>query len=464
MLLHAGGLEISHFLPEKSTAEFDLVFDVKADGWFHLLRAFGDLPIETAIVFSSIAGRFGNGGQTDYSAANDLLCKSVSSMRSTRPGTRGIAIDWTAWADIGMASRGSIPKMMALAGIDMLPPAIGIPVVRHEITAGGTGGEIVVAGALGAFVSDVVELDRAAVEAAVAGTGVMVGQVMPARNGDDGIVVMTDLDPTLQPFLHDHRIDGTPVLPGVMGTEAFAEAAQLLAPGWQVEAIEDVEFLAPFKWYRDEPRRVEVRVRVHPDGGRLVADCRLEGRRNLAGQPEQVTTHFTGRVILGPTSTDLGEAPLLPQAGPLVTAEAIYRVYFHGPAYQVLAGVWRNEETTIGEFAADLPANHAGGSGSPLLIAPRLIELCFQTAGVAELAVDGSLGLPKRFRRLQVAPDASEATARHAVVTAGAAGGVDAIVLDDAGRILLRLDGYETVGLPGAASADLLVPLEVALR
>ena len=67
-----------------------------------------------------------------------------------------------------MASRGSIPKMMALAGIDMLPPAIGIPVVRHEITAGGDGGEIVVAGALGAFVTDVVDLDRAAVAAAVA--------------------------------------------------------------------------------------------------------------------------------------------------------------------------------------------------------------------------------------------------------------------------------------------------------
>ena len=139
VLLHAGGLEISRLLPDKSPAEFDLVFDVKADGWFHLLHALGDVPIGAALVFSSIAGRFGNGGQTDYSAANDLLCKSVSSFRTTRPETRGIAIDWTAWEGIGMASRGSIPKMMALAGIDMLPPAIGIPVVRREITAGGTG-------------------------------------------------------------------------------------------------------------------------------------------------------------------------------------------------------------------------------------------------------------------------------------------------------------------------------------
>ena len=63
--------------------------------------------------------------------------------------TRGIAIDWTAWAGIGMASRGSIPKMMEVAGIDMLPPEIGVPVVRRELTAAGPGGEVLVAGALG---------------------------------------------------------------------------------------------------------------------------------------------------------------------------------------------------------------------------------------------------------------------------------------------------------------------------
>ena len=102
-------------------------------------------------MFSSIAGRFGNGGQTDYSAANDLLCKSMSHMR--RRDTRGVAIDWTAWASIGMASRGSIPKMMEVAGIDMLPPEVGVPVVRRELTAAGTGGEVLEAGALGVLPS-----------------------------------------------------------------------------------------------------------------------------------------------------------------------------------------------------------------------------------------------------------------------------------------------------------------------
>ena len=46
-----------------------------------------------------------------------------------------------------------------------------------------------------------------------------------------GLTIETTLDPKTQPFLYDHQINGTPVLPGVMGIEAFAEAAQRHAPG-----------------------------------------------------------------------------------------------------------------------------------------------------------------------------------------------------------------------------------------
>jgi hypothetical protein len=456
VLLHAGGLEISRLLPDKSPAEFDLVFDVKVDGWFNLLHGLGAMPIGAAVVFSSIAGRFGNGGQTDYSAANDLLCKSISWFRSTRPETRGVAIDWTAWAGIGMASRGSIPKVMALAGIDMLPAEVGVPVIRREVTAGGRGGELVVAGALGVLL----ETPGSPPEApASAGVGPMIGDVQEVEGG---LVVVTELDPATQPFLHDHRIDGTPVLPGVMGMEAFAEAATLLAPGWQVAAIEDVEFLAPFKWYRDEPRRLEVHANGTRDGDRFVVDCRLVGRRTLPGQPERMTTHFTGRVVLTQTAGDLGTGPA-PQApaGPVAAPEEIYRVFFHGPAYQVLGRVWHVDDATVGELAGALPAGHQGG---PLLAAPRLAELCFQTAGVAELAACGELGLPHRVRRLEVAPGAAEEAELRAVVTAGAGGGIDAVVVDDMARVLVRLTGYETVALPGAAAPADVLALEAALR
>ena len=104
VLLHAGGLEISRALPDKEPGEYDLVFDVKADGWFNLLSGLADVPIGATVAFSSIAGRFGNAGQTDYSAANDLLCKSGLAFRTTSPGNLGNRTDWTAWGDIGMAT------------------------------------------------------------------------------------------------------------------------------------------------------------------------------------------------------------------------------------------------------------------------------------------------------------------------------------------------------------------------
>ena len=94
----------------RTRSEFDLVFDVKADGWFNLLNAIGNMPLGATVAFSSVAGRFGNAGQCDYSAANDLLCKITSSFRTTRPETRGIVIDWTAWGGIGMATAGPFPR------------------------------------------------------------------------------------------------------------------------------------------------------------------------------------------------------------------------------------------------------------------------------------------------------------------------------------------------------------------
>jgi biotin carboxyl carrier protein len=149
VLLHAGGIEISKPLDAKEPKEFNLVFDIKADGFFSLLKAAQGMPIGATVAFSSVAGRFGNSGQADYSAANDLLCKITSSMRAWRPATRAIVIDWTAWGGIGMATRGSIPKIMEMAGIDILPPEAGIPTIRRELTAGGTRGEIVVGQGLG---------------------------------------------------------------------------------------------------------------------------------------------------------------------------------------------------------------------------------------------------------------------------------------------------------------------------
>ena len=462
VLLHAAGLERSHFLPDKDPREFDLVFDVKADGWFNLLHAIGGMPLGATVAFSSIAGRFGNGGQTDYSAANDLLCKFTSSFRTTRPLTRGIVIDWTAWGGIGMATRGSIPKMMELAGIDMLPAEAGVPWIRRELTTGATRGEVVAGARLGAMLNewDVTGgLDAVALEASTAklpAQGPMVGKIT-GMGLYNGLTMETTLDPTVQPFLNDHRIDGTPVLPGVMGIEAFAEAALCVHPGWHVEAVEEVSFLAPFKFYRDEPRTVTIQAFFYPQGDKLVADCRLIGRRALPNQAQpQETTHFTARVRVRRQTNEAvtGTGPL-PSTEAIVQAAQIYRIYFHGPAYQVLERAWWDGTRMIGQMAAGLPGNHQP-SDRPTLMAPRLIELCFQTAGLWEIGEHSRMGLPHHVHNVSWlrAPQSAVGPLYAMVTPHPEQDSFDAEVVDTAGNRYVRLGGYSTAALPDGLDAE----------
>ncbi len=467
VLLHAGGIEISRAMTEKAPEEFDRVFDIKADGFFSLLRAARGLPIGATVSFSSVAGRFGNSGQTDYSSANDLLCKLSSSMRRWRPETRAIVIDWTAWGGIGMATRGSIPRIMEMAGIDMLPPEVGIPTIRRELTAGGVRDEIVVGLRLGILTQEFDEhggLDPEKVAAVLAAREhplMMIGAVRSAGLYS-GVVAETALDPATQPFLYDHKIEGTPVLPGVMGTEGFAELAGLLAPGFRVARIEHERLDSPVKFHRSQPRTLKLKAVVRPvGGGELIARTELSSVFQPAvapghtPPPAQETVHFRAEVRLarGEAPQSQVELPRDNDMARVVERHEIYKVYFHGPAYQVLDKVLLTDDMAIGLMSTDLPPDSSPPDAEQV-VDPRMLELCFQTAGVWEIAHSEQMALPSSLDGLEVYRHLSQAEGAqiYAIITPVEAGAAfDAQVVDDNGNVYLSLSGYRTSKLPGTA-------------
>jgi Polyketide synthase dehydratase N-terminal domain/Polyketide synthase dehydratase domain len=277
--------------------------------------------------------------------------------------------------------------------------------------------------------------------------------------------IETTLDPKVQPFLYDHQIDGTPVLPGVMGVEAFAEAALALVPQWHCESIEDVSFLAPFKFYRHEPRTVTVETVIQPDGERLVAQCRLVGFRSLPNQTEpQQTTHFTGRVVLTRKPPQPIAGTPLKVEGAEINGSDIYRLYFHGPAYQVVQKAWWNGKEMVGLLAGDLPSNHQPAD-LVSAIGPRLIELCFQTAGIWEIGIEGRMGLPLHVDRLTISPITESSGPLYArVVRKPEQNSFDAEVIDGSGNRVVRLTGYHTISRPDPIDDQKLKPLQMAMR
>jgi hypothetical protein len=88
-------------------------------------------------------------------------------------------------------------------------------------------------------------------------------------------------------------------------------------------------------------------------------------------------------------------------------------------------------------------------------MAPRLIELCFQTAGLWEMATKGVMALPLAIGSVTTysQPEAAEGGRLYALATPvddGAA--FDAQVVDEAGNVYVDLKGYRTVQLPGSVT------------
>jgi hypothetical protein len=290
----------------------------------------------------------------------------------------------------------------------------------------------------------------------------MIGQIT-GMGVHSGLTAQTTLDPVTQPFLNDHRIDGTAVLPGVMGIEAFAVLAQLAAPDLHVAGVEQMEYLAPVKFYRDEPRTLTLRAVIRPAGNDMVADCSLSASRNVKGdETPRWTTHFTGSVRLTaePPACERDETPTK-RPDLSVPHDDIYRVYFHGPAYQVLDEGWRYNGGAIGQFAADLPAGHVPET-DPTATEPRLAELCFQTAGLWEIGATGQMSLPAHADLIVTLGRPQPGVPLFAVVHPTGDGGFDCRVVDASGDVLVRMDGYRTVQV-GPLADDMLGPIRTAM-
>jgi hypothetical protein len=113
-------------------------------------------------------------------------------------------------------------------------------------------------------------------------------------------------------------------------------------------------------------------------------------------------------------------------------------------------------------MAKSLP-NHHHPPDRPTLMAPRLIELCFQTAGLLEMDLHNQLGLPMHVDRVSVwrTPGPADEPLIAVVTPDPEQGSYDAEVVDANGNRYVSLRGYRTVALPDSIDAKPLnVPMD----
>jgi pimaricinolide synthase PimS1 len=208
---------------------------------------------------------------------------------------------------------------------------------------------------------------------------------------DGGLVLSGRISLSTHPWLADHAVLGTVILPGT----AFAELALAAGKRLGAEAIESLTLQAPM--VLPESAAVSLQVSVEPadeQGGRAISiHSRGEGD-DVDGAGEWIL-HASGS--LGPQGPELPEpfASWPPEGAEPIAIDGLYERlaalgFEYGPAFQGLAAAWSDGDDIYAEVS--LPEEQREEAGR-FAIHPALLDAAFHAVLAASLA-SGEEGAP----------------------------------------------------------------------
>jgi NAD(P)-dependent dehydrogenase (short-subunit alcohol dehydrogenase family)/acyl carrier protein len=132
VLIHGAGVIEDKKLVDKSADSFDRVVGTKVDPILTLARVLDLERLRLTVLFSSIAGVFGNAGQGDYAAASEILNRFACRLAGRATG-RVVSINWGPWIGAGSMVTRDVAGMFAEKGIDLISVTAGREAAWREI-------------------------------------------------------------------------------------------------------------------------------------------------------------------------------------------------------------------------------------------------------------------------------------------------------------------------------------------
>ncbi|MDB1090388.1 SDR family NAD(P)-dependent oxidoreductase [Streptomyces sp. ACA25] len=275
---------------------------------------------------------------------------------------------------------------------------------------------------------------------------------------DGGIVLTGRLSPSARPWLAEHIVRRTVLLPGTALLElALAAADRIGASG-----VEELTLEAPLALPVDGA--VEVRVTVgaaEDDGRRAVAlHARTDGdwTRHAAGVLGDVPD-------AGPVAGEFPPAGAEPADVAAVYADLADAGFGYGPAFQGLQAAWRRGEGPAAEVFAEVELPAGVTDADRCAVHPALLDAALHAIGVGGLITEPAHGgLPFAWARVRVFARGTRAV-RARISRVGEAGAL-AVELSDADGLpvavigSLRLRPAAAPAVPDALFETEWVPVE----
>ncbi|PTY00862.1 beta-ketoacyl synthase [Verrucomicrobia bacterium LW23] len=386
-IVHGAGLLEDKRIEDKTTAQFDTVFDTKVHGLRHLLQAVSKDPLKAIAYFSSVSGRFGRRGQIDYSIANEVLNKVAQAQALALSACRVVSLNWGPWEG-GMVTPG-LRREFEKEGVGLIPLQEGARAFVAEFLAVPGVGAVEVT--LGSVLAEPESTSQA--------TATSEGPVMAAP----AVVASHKISAAAIPVLRAHQLAGRSVVPLALMMEWFAEAAASRGTG-TLNGLERVQVLKGLTLEKNgvlEARIIAGSLVVDKDTLlplELVSsqDGRVHARATAIYTASGSST-VTGTRVVPPQVPQPQLSDLLPYR--LTAARAYRDILFHGPELQAIThiGGWSKEGMIATANVAPAPSEWIAGRTTPWHTDPLVIDAAFQLAILWCQEALGSPSLPSRL-------------------------------------------------------------------
>jgi len=416
-VVHGAGVIEDKRLADKRSDSWSRVVDTKVIGALLLQKYVDPAALKFFTVFSSVAGRYGNSGQSDYATANELMNRLCIALQA-RWGEH-VAVSALCWGPWGATKFGAgmvtaeTEAKFAEKGVRLVSAALGRRLFRQELArTAGTPVEVVCGEA--PWESREAQLGRIQMVSASAPMsaaadadnrpelGPLLGRGVPVARPTGERVLPLRLDPARHLYLQEHALDGKMVLPAAAALELMAEAARTLWPGWRVVEVREHKLLKGVEMDL-AGRELQVFLSPPPYGSSEGFDVSAALQTDLGNG--RALTHYRCVVRL---------EQALPAAVPaerafhddksLTVAKAYGEWLFHGPRFQVIEHI---EGLSPAGSGARVRSSHPSqwlarqSADAPgWLFDPALLDAAAQMAWLWARAYRDESALPTRFGRV----------------------------------------------------------------
>ncbi|MFN7952015.1 MAG: SDR family NAD(P)-dependent oxidoreductase [bacterium] len=124
VVLHGAGVIEDKYIVDKTAESFDRVLGTKLDPMLTLTGLLDPARIKLVMLFSSVAGIFGNVGQADYATANEVLNRIARRLHSTWHG-KVVSMNWGPWVGAGSMVTPEVAEQLASRQFGLVSVPVG---------------------------------------------------------------------------------------------------------------------------------------------------------------------------------------------------------------------------------------------------------------------------------------------------------------------------------------------------